>query len=603
MSSTTLDTKVVADGRADREDRASRAWYFAGIVALAALIAGFYGVDGYSAATGTVVNNVNSNAGRFESVFRDLLAARFRVMALAADVMLQDSVAIEAFAKNDRPALVARIEPFFEQLQKRHSIEQLNFWTPPARIYFRGGQPNDFGADFSKYRRTIVAANERQQRVQAIEIGSAGHVDVRAIVPVVYDGKFIGALELASTFDVPLERASETSGLKWAIGITRETSERVERPANQKTDAWQKDDVFYLFSDPRTAEIVRSIRFDPNAKSYTLAKDGSRTIFVKTFTVVDFAGARAIAIATLQDVSEPFSDALRSVLIKAIVLFVAFSLMGCYAYVKFGQVRDSLTGLVGRQRKELAERIADCEVAKAKLKEVDFIKRGFFTNLVTAINEPLQAVTGQLSALAPAVEKSADQAAAERLRFVLAETGRLSRLVEDYQQVELFRQHLVKAESTLVPLAAVVARAVEDDLAAYRRLPNLAITATIPADLPPTRADPDLLRRAVANLAAFAAQRSGQGTITIAGSRDAQGWLTLAIAGSAFSGPAAPSEALLDEARQFLARIGGDDRSDTTSGALIGIVLARMIVEFYGGSLSVAQATSPGFIVRLPAAA
>jgi len=70
------------------------------------VIAGFYAIDGYSAGTGTVVNNVNSNAGRFESMFRDLLAARFRVMMLAADVMLQDGVAIEAFAKNDRPALV-----------------------------------------------------------------------------------------------------------------------------------------------------------------------------------------------------------------------------------------------------------------------------------------------------------------------------------------------------------------------------------------------------------------------------------------------------------------------------------------------------------------
>lgn len=603
MGLTTLDTRVAADNRVQGEPRAGRVWPFAGILALAGLFAGFYGIDSYFAGTGAIVGNVNSNAGRFESVFRDLLAARFRVMGLAADVMLQDSVAIEAFARNDRPALVARIEPFFEQLQKRHSIDQLNFWTPPARIYYRAGQPNDFGADFSRYRRTIVAANERQQRVLAVEAGIAGHTDVRAIVPVIHDGKFMGVLELASTIDVPLERASETSGLKWAVGITKETSERVERPANQKTDAWQKDDVFYMFSDPRTAEIMRSISFDPNAKGYTLARDGSRTIFVKTFTVVDFAGVRAIAIATLQDVSDPFSEVLRAVLVKAVILFVVFSLLGSYAYVKFGQVRDGLSRLVGSQRKELAERTADYEAAKARLKEVDFIKRGFFTNLVTAINEPLQAVAGQLSALAPAVEKSADKDAAERLRFVLAETARLSHLVEDYQQVELFRQHLVKGQSALVPLAAVVSRAIEEDLAAFRRLPDLAITGTVAADLPPTRADADQLRRAVANLAAFAAQRAGKGKIAISGARDAEGWLTLTMTGSAFSGPAIPSEAILDESRQFLARLSGDDRAGATNGVLIGVVLARLIIESCGGTLSVAPASSPGFVVRLPAAA
>ena len=50
-----------------------------------------------------------------------------------------------------------------------------------------------------------------------------------------------------------------------------------------------------------------------------------------------------------------------------------------------------LLGLVGRQKKELAERTALYDAAMAKLREVDLIMRGFFTNLVTAINEPFHA--------------------------------------------------------------------------------------------------------------------------------------------------------------------------------------------------------------------
>src|SRR6185436_1551701 len=120
-------------------------------------------------------------------------------------------------------------------------------------------------------------------------------------------------------------------------------------------------------------------------------------------------------------------------------------------------------------RRELAEQVAFCNAAVAKLKEVDLIKRGFFTNLVTAVNEPLQAVAGQLATLVPAAEIAGDRGISDRLKFALAETSRLSHLIEDYQQIELFRQKLVKNEAPLVSLAAVAAKAVEEDLAVYLR--------------------------------------------------------------------------------------------------------------------------------------
>ena len=603
MSVASIDNKAVLGATEDdRKANAGRLWVVGAIVAVSAILSSFYAIDEYAAGTGAVVKIAHDDAGDFQSVFQDLMQARFRVLGLAADVMLQDSVTMEAFAKNDRATLVARMEPFFADLQKHHSLEQLNFWTPLAKLYYRGGKPAELGVDVSKYRRTVVAANERQERILAVETGIAGHTDVRAIVPVVYEGKFIGVLELASNFDVPLERASEVSGLKWALGITKESSERVERPGDPKIDSSQKDDVFFRYADAETAHIVHSISFDPRSKNYALVKARDRTIFVKTFPVIDFAGAPAITIATLRDLTEPFSVVMRAAATRGLIAFMVISALGSFAYIRFGQLRERLTGMVGRQRKELEERVAFCDSAVARLKEVDLIKRGFFTNLVTAVNEPLQAVAGQLAVLVPAAEKAGDRAISDRLHFALAETSRLSRLVEDYQQIELFRQKLVKNDSPLAALDGVVANAIEDDLAVYRRLPQLTISATIAANLPPTRADGDLLRRAVGNLVAFAAQRSGRGTITISGVQDAQKWLVLSISGSAFSGAATPTESLLDESRQFMAQLADSGSSGAPGAAMVGVVVARIIVEFYGGSLSISADPAPGFVVRLPSA-
>ena len=605
MSIASLDFKLSPGAAKEEKSKADggRLWVIAVVVAVAGVLSAFYGINEYASGTGAIVTSANRNSGRFESIFRDLMQARFRAMGLAADVMLQSRVTIEPFAKGDRDALVARMEPFYDYVNKNHGVEQINFWTAPAKLFYRAGRPNEFGMDLSKFRRSIAAANERQQRVMAVETGQGGVVALRAIVPVVVDGKFVGVLEFVSSFDIPLERASETTGLKWAVSVTKEVSERTERPIDAKVDAWQKDDVYFRFSDPVTGQTLRSISFDPRAKSYTLANEGSRTIFVKAFPVVNFSGQPTITVATALDVTEDFAGVLKSVAIKSLILFLLVSIGGSLAYVKFGQIRAGLTGVVGRQKKELAERVAFCDAAVARLKEVDLIKRGFFTNLVTAVNEPLQAVAGQLATLTPAVEKTGDRAVSERLGFALAETSRLSRLVEDYQQVELFRQKLVKSDSPLVSLATVVSRTVEDDLAVYRRLPQLSIAAAVPADLPPTRADADLLRRAIGNLVGYAAQRSGQGKIVISGAQDEQKWLVLTIAGSAFAGAAAPSEALIDESRQFLSRLSGGGSSGPNGGMLVGVVLARIIIEFYGGELAVGPKDKPGFTIRLPAAA
>jgi signal transduction histidine kinase len=603
MSVTSVDPKAAAGTADDDGERriGGRLWILSAIVAGAAVLAGFYGIDAYSAGTNAAVATSSDDSKDFETVFRDLLKQRSLVMSMAADVLLQDTTTMEAFANKDRATLVARMEPFFEQLKKNHSVEQLNFWLPPATIYYRAGQPNDSGADVSKYRRTVVAANERRQPVIAVETGIGGRVDVRAIMPIVVGGKFAGSLEFASNLDVPLERASATAEVKWAVGISKEVSERVERPVDSRVDVWQKDDVFYLFSDPQTAQFLRSISFDPNAKGYTLATDKRHhTIFVRTFPVIDFGGTPSIIVATVDDLTDDFANVLRAVLIKAGILFVVLAAIGLYAYVKFGQIRARLTGLVGSQRRELAQQVAVGQAALAKLKDVDLIKRGFFTNLVAAINEPLQAVSGQLATLAPAVAK-ADPGVAGRLAFVTGETARLSRLVGDYQQVELFRQKLVKADTTPVSLPAVAGQVVEDDLVAYRRLPQFSVSSTVPADLAPARADADLLRRAIASIIAMAAQRSGQGAVTISAKRDSDQWLVLAITGSAFSGAAQPSDAMLDESRQFMTRLAAIDTTDAAGGELVGLVLARIIVEFYGGSLAV-SAGEPGFIVRLPAA-
>ncbi len=606
-------TTVTMDGAAEESrESGGKWWVILLIVLMAGVLSGFYAINEYAAGTGDIVKRADRNAERFEMVFRDLLQGRFRAMNLASEVMLQSRVTVEAFAKNERDALVARIEPFFQELHKNHGVAQLNFWTPPATLYYKAGDPKSFGMDLGKFRKSIIAANERRQKIFAVETGLGGVIGVRAITPVMADDKLVGALEFVTDFNIPLERASATTGLKWSVGLMKEVSDRVERPADPKTDAWKGTDVFYIYSDPVTGELVRELNFDPRDKKYELGTSGKRTVFVKTFPVLNFSGVPTIVIATCLDVTDAFADILQSVAIKTGILFLIIAVAGSVGYFKFGQMRAGLTGALNRQKLELVERAAACDAAVAKLREVDLIKRGFFTNLVAAVNEPLQAVSGQLQSVRPVVDAVArgeqpdatqGQALRERFAFALSETSRLGRLVSDYQQLELFRQNLVKAENPQLALAEVVGRALAEDLAGFRRLPQLTIVSAVAAELPPVRADAGLLRRAIAGLVGYAAQRGGHGKITLSARHDREGgWLNLTITGSAFAAAGAPDEALIDESRQFLARIAGSPGEAPNAAPLVAVVLSRIILEFYGGSLEIASG-EPGFVARLPVTA
>ena len=584
-------------------------WMVVLIVLMAGVLAGFYYINEYASGTGAIVQSAERNAGRFETVFRDFLQARFRAMSIAADTMLQSKVTVEAFAKGDRAALIARIEPFFAHLKAEHGVRNVTFWTPPAIQFYRAGDPSAFGMDMSKFRRSIVAANERHQKILTTETGLGGVIGVRAIVPVTFEDKHVGVLEFVTDFEIPLERAMVTSGLKWGVSLAKAVNERSERPADIKHDAWKGDDVFFKFSDERTNQLIQDMEWDPRAKGSSLIRTGHQTVFVKTFPVVNFSGVPTIVVATVKDVTDDFQAVLMQVAIKTGILFLILAVGGSIGYLKFGAMRASLTGALNRQRMELEERAAACDAAVAKLRDVDVVKRGFFTNLVLAVNDPLQAVAGQLQTVAPAVDRVArgeplDPAGAQllhdRFGFVLSEATRLSRLVSDYQQLELFRQSLVKAENPLISVSDVVNRALAEDMAGYRRLPQLTILSTVGSDLPQVRADASLLRRAIAGLVGYAAHRGGQGKITISGTYSREnGWLDIVITGSAYAAAGAPDEALIDESRQFLTRINSNPAAVPNAAPLVAVVLSRIILEFYGGSLEIPYKDA-GFIARLP---
>jgi len=576
----------------------AKPWIIAALILLALIISGFIGISSYKTKTDHIIELSETRFHKFELVFEELLKGRYRTMGLAADVLLQSDRITEPFEKGDRQRLGEVVDDFFESIHKRHDVEQINFYTAPAILFYRAKHAEMAQQDMSRVRKTVVSAIQRQERMMAVETGTGGIVGIRAIVPVFHERKFYGVIEFVSSFHIPLERAAAASKLNWALSLQKETWKNTERPNNDKTDIAKKDDIYFDYSDSNTQTLIRDADFDPRAKEFVITESGDKKIFVHTIKIPNFQGVPTITVAVTDDLTLRFEAAYIASLTQFAVACVVLSLAFVIVYVMLDAVKSGLLGSVGADRKKMEQQIELGNAAIGKVKEIEKIKRRYFSNLMSAVSEPMLAIIGQLKTAARDIDVG--NPARKPLTFALNEAEQLRYLVSDYEKIEIFRQRLVPDVSTILSIQEMVAQVAKDS-ALHQRFPQFKVIDQISGDLPSTRGDKDLLVRALSNLVAYAAQQSGQGEVIFSASQDDDQWLQLALTGSAFAGAGAPNHALLDESRQFLAQIEHGSSSVGNYKSLVGVVLAKLILENFGGSLDVGSSATPGFVLRLPA--
>jgi len=570
-----------------------------------ALISIFYATSTYKTQTEHVVELADGRAKQFEVVFTELKQARFRAMGIGADTLLRSRVTIDPFIKRDRAALAAQIDPFFAFLKEKHGVNQVNFWIPPATMFYRAGAPELGQFDGSKFRASIVAANARQERIMAVETGQGGVIGIRGIVPVIWDDKFYGILEFVSDFSLPLNGASVESHFQWATSITKERFAQVERARNEKEDAEKGEDIYINYSDPATRDIIKAIDFDPRSKEYKIVDNHGQKIFVKAFPIYNFVGKPTITIAMVDDLTDQFNAAFKSAVIKGGILFLLLAAALVAAYSKLDNLRTGMLGSIGAERRALKDRLARGDAAIEKLKDLETLKRRYFSNLMAAINSPLLAVSGQISGIKHALEAGSASNKGDidnRVDFSIQEIDSLRHLVADYEQIELFRQTLVRAEAKPLSVPAVLVDVLKS-LDLSRRLPNLQVNIDVPDGVPSTYGDSRLLAGAISRLITHTTHASGSGLLNISLRSNGEDSLILNFSGSAYAGSLAPTAALLDEARQFMAELSTGFISDGKREKLIGIILAKAVIEHFGGTLEAGSADAPGFLVRFPTAA
>jgi two-component system sensor histidine kinase/response regulator len=182
------------------------------------------------------------------------------------------------------------------------------------------------------------------------------------------------------------------------------------------------------------------------------------------------------------------------------------------------------------------------------------------------------------------------------LRQMRTTTQKLDRMIRDLLDLAKSDEGGLVPQPTEVVLADLVTSVIQEQ-EVVASLKNVTLAADL--HVPTVHADPELLRRTVANLVENAIRHSPRGTEVTIASRSEASDTVVTVADRGSGVPASLRATLFDP----FVRGPADDAPASRRGYGLGLAFCRMAVEAHGGSMSL-DGEAPGavFRLRLPAA-
>ena len=230
------------------------------------------------------------------------------------------------------------------------------------------------------------------------------------------------------------------------------------------------------------------------------------------------------------------------------------------------------------QAQALALAGAELRAANEQLKGLDSLKDDFMSSVTHELRTPLTSIR----ALSEMMVDDPDIDVAQRQQFlaiIVAETERLTRLVNQVLDMAKIEAGHGEWRSSAVDMAALIERAVLTTAELFHAR-GATVTTALPAAVPMLQADEDRLLQVLLNLLSNAAKflPEQQGRVQVALRADAAG-LTVTVQDNGPGVPAGQQALIFEKFRQ------GGDALHRPQGTGLGLPISRRIVEHFGGRM------------------
>ena len=259
------------------------------------------------------------------------------------------------------------------------------------------------------------------------------------------------------------------------------------------------------------------------------------------------------------------------------------------------QLRAYSRALEDKSR-SLERATAELRQANEQLKSLDRLKDDFMSSVTHELRTPLTSIR----ALAEILRDDPDMDTGQRQQFVriiVAETERLSRLVNQVLDMAKIESGHAEWHNTEVDMAQVLRQAAATTAEGLRER-GCQLLLSVPEQVPTLRADADRLMQVVLNLLSNAAKfvPVPGGRVEMSLDTDDQG-LTVRVRDNGPGVPPHQRQLIFERFRQ------GGEQALRPQGTGLGLPISRQIVEHFGGRLWL-EPSAPGegacFTFRLP---
>ncbi len=236
--------------------------------------------------------------------------------------------------------------------------------------------------------------------------------------------------------------------------------------------------------------------------------------------------------------------------------------------------------------------IAAVAVQNARL----FQQSDWVSEIVHEIRTPLTSIVSYADLLRRPNLKETQR---EQFASIIQQEGeRVNALVSQFLELARLESGRVSLERVALHLPTIAALSA-DVVRPLAEKQNIEFHMRIPQDLPPVLGDAQRIHQVLLNLLSNAVKYSGQGACV-----DLQGWTenNQTVISIHDTGPGIPPEQIPSLFQKF-SRLPGSERRAT--GAGLGLVITRQIIEAHGGQIWVESKVGEGtsFIFSLPAIA
>lgn len=295
------------------------------------------------------------------AIFNEQLDAQEEIAVLLATAYAEMPAVQEAFARQDREALIALLHDSYVAADAAMGVPQAQFHLPPATSFLRLHALDKFGDDLSSFRTTVIVANETGANVSGLEKGKGGF-GVRGVVPVRYEGEAVGTFEIGMNFDQQLLDLLTTNfEADFSIFLQQEESKVESFSEEESAEAAAEKYVLYIstLDEPLVIDdAVRDQVYADGEGTYKRLDQANGNFAVLVMPIRDYADD-VIALVEISLSRDAALAAIQQNRNQAIAVGVVLMLIVA-ALVWF--IFDLLVVRPLRSMAQVAERVADGEI-------------------------------------------------------------------------------------------------------------------------------------------------------------------------------------------------------------------------------------------------